>query len=153
VTSKFLFLAAAALPLSFPAMGAASIVISNGNAAGVGLNDPSPAAPVGGNTGTTLGEQRLNALMHAASIWAATLDSSVTITIIAQFTSLPCNATGAVLGSTGPTSIHADFTGALRANTWYPQALANKLFTNDLAPLPDFVSSFNSNIGQPNCLT
>ena len=38
---------------------AATIVIINGNAAGVGFNDPTAAAPVGGNAGTTLGQQRL----------------------------------------------------------------------------------------------
>ena len=39
--------------------GPAQFVIVNINAPGVGFNDPTPAAPVGGNTGTTLGEQRL----------------------------------------------------------------------------------------------
>ena len=35
--------------------GPAQIVIVNINAPGVGFNDPTPRAPVGGNTGTTLG--------------------------------------------------------------------------------------------------
>jgi hypothetical protein len=39
--------------------GAATITIVNGDAAGVGFNDTTPAVQVGGNTGTTLGEQRL----------------------------------------------------------------------------------------------
>ena len=43
------------------AQAAATLVIVNGNAPGVGFNDPTPVAPVGGNPGTTLGQQRLNA--------------------------------------------------------------------------------------------
>ena len=35
--------------------GGAKITIINGNAPGVGFNDTTPAAPVGGNTGTTIG--------------------------------------------------------------------------------------------------
>ena len=78
--------------------GPAQFVIVNLNAPGVGFNDPTPAAPVGGNTGTTLGEQRLIAFQHAASIWSARLNSDVPIRIRAQFTSLAPN----VLGSAGP---------------------------------------------------
>jgi len=39
--------------------GAATIAIVNGDPAGVGFNDPTSAAPVGGNLGTTLGQQRM----------------------------------------------------------------------------------------------
>ena len=48
-----------AAPLS--AHAAATIVIINNNQPGVGFNDATAAAPVGGNPGTTLGQQRLNA--------------------------------------------------------------------------------------------
>ena len=47
-------MSAAILALPAISQGAATIVIQNGNAAGVGFNDPTPAAPVGGNAGTTL---------------------------------------------------------------------------------------------------
>ena len=40
-------------------LAAATITILNTNAAGVGFNDPTAATPLGGNTGTTVGEQRL----------------------------------------------------------------------------------------------
>ena len=63
------------------ASAAATITIVNVNAPGVGFNDPTPAAPVGGNPGTTVGDQRLNAFTHAAGIWGGTLDSSVEIFI------------------------------------------------------------------------
>lgn len=57
------------LSLSSSAFGAATIVIQNGDAAGVGFNDTTAVAPIGGNTGTTLGQQRLNAFQFAANIW------------------------------------------------------------------------------------
>ena len=151
MTTRFLF-SALLLPVALHA--AATIVIVNNNAAGVGFNDATPAAPVGGNTGTTLGQQRLNAFSHAANIWGATLTSSVPIVVQAQFTALTCTATGAVLGSAGPTTVHANFVGAPFTGFWYHQALANKLFGADLAPANvDINANFNSNLGQAGCLT
>lgn len=137
------------------AQAAATIVIVNQNAPGEGFNDPTPAAPVGGNTGTTLGQQRLNAFQHAANIWGATLTSNVTIRIGAAFVPLTCTATGAVLGSAGAYEIWTDFPNAPRANTWYPSALASKLAGTDLtAPLdPHIIARFNSRLGLfPDCL-
>lgn len=152
--NNVLLAVAAVFPLSLPVMGAATIVINNVNAAGVGFNDTTPAAPVGGNTGTTLGQQRLNAFTHAANIWGAKLTSGITIIINAQFTPLTCTATSAVLGSAGATTIHANFVGALKTNTWYSQALANKLSNSDLdATNADINANFNSNLGNPGCLT
>ena len=43
---------------------AVTITIVNKDAAGQGLNDPTPATPVGGNPGTTIGQQRLNVLQE-----------------------------------------------------------------------------------------
>ena len=83
-------------------------MIVNINDPGVGFNDPTPASPVGGNTGTTLGEQRLIAFTHAASIWSARLDSSVPIRIRARFIAL---GTG-ILGSAGPIQVFRDFPNA-----------------------------------------
>jgi PA domain len=68
--------------------GGATIIVRNVSAAGVGFNDPTPAAPVGGNTGTTLGEQRLIAFEHAAKLWGQTIDSNVTIRVDARFRAL-----------------------------------------------------------------
>lgn len=127
--------------------GPAQIVIVNLNAPGVGFNDPTPAAPVGGNTGTTRGEQRLIAFEHAAKIWAARLDSDVPIRIRAQFTSLGAG----VLGSAGPVSVVRDFPNAPLPGTWYHVALANKLAGVDLIlPSPqssgdDISANFSTN--------
>lgn len=55
--NKRLLAVALALGLS-GAANAADVRPLNADAPGVGLNDPTPATPVGGNYGTTVGEQR-----------------------------------------------------------------------------------------------
>lgn len=150
---------ALALALALAAMtsahAAANIVIINKNDPGVGFNDPTPVAPVGGNPGTTLGQQRLNAFQRAADLWGATLDSSVTIRIGASFEPLSCTANSAVLGSAGANEIWTDFKNAPRAKTWYPSALASKLAGEDLATpgQPHIIARFNSRLGLfPDCM-
>jgi hypothetical protein len=128
--------------------GPAQFVIVNINAAGVGFNDPTPVAPVGGNTGTTLGQQRLIAFQHAANIWSARLDSNVPIRIRAQFTPLGAG----VLGSAGPVNVVRDFPNAPLPGTWHHVALANKLAGVDLLPANDdinanFSTNFNFYLG------
>ncbi len=152
-----LLLGAAAMALAFaaagPAQAAATIVIKNINLPGVGFNDVTPATPVGGNNGTTVGQQRLIAFTHAANIWGATLTSAVPIVINAHFTPLPCTATSAVLGSAGPTQAFINFPGAPKTNTIYPYALANKLYGSEIATTPggQINANFNSNLGKPGC--
>lgn len=142
-----------AVLLSCACLGAAnaavSIVIINGDGPGEGFNDPTPAAPVGGNTGTTLGQQRLIAFTHAANIWGSKLTSTVPIRIHAVFDPLPCTANSGVLGSAGAWDVFADFPGALKANTWYPAALANKLSGTDQSSAgdPHIGATFNSRLG------
>lgn len=149
-------LLAAALALSFAAAGAqaaATIVINNQNAPGIGFNDPTPATPVGGNTGTTVGQQRLIAFTYAANIWGATVTSAVPIVINAQFTALPCTATSAVLGSAGATQAFINFPGAQKQNTIYSYALANKLYGQEISDTPggQINANFNANLGKPGC--
>jgi hypothetical protein len=129
------------------------ITIINNDPPGAGFNDPTPVAPVGGNPGTTLGQQRLIAFQFAAEIWGSQLKSAVPIEVLANFLPLPCDATSAVLGAAGSLYILSDF-GAGKPATWYSAALSNKLTKTDLVPeLPDIRAFFNSNLGQPNCLT
>ncbi|MGE3958091.1 MAG: PA domain-containing protein [Vicinamibacterales bacterium] len=141
-----------------PVFGAATITIVNVNATGVGFNDPTPATPVGGNPGTTVGEQRLIAFQHAANIWGAALDSSIEIRIQASFVPLTCTATAGTLGSAGAIQIISDFPGAEYPNVWYHVALANKLSQDDQAPgapntsADDIRARFNSELGKPGCL-
>jgi hypothetical protein len=146
------FVALSLLPLAQRAQaGPAQIVIVNINAPGVGFNDPTPATPVGGNTGTTLGQQRMIAFEHAARLWGARLDSTVPIRIRARFVSLGPG----VLGSAGPLAVASDFPDAPLANTWYHIALANALAGEDLDPAGDdigtnFSTNFNFYLGLDN---
>jgi hypothetical protein len=133
---------------------AATFVLVNNDGAGEGFNDPTPVSPVGGNPGTTLGEQRLNVFKTAGLIWGSLLPSNVTIEVDATFDPLtPCDSTSGVLGSAGATSVLSDFSGALVANTWYPIALANKLAGSDQAPgTGDITAQFNSSVDNSTCL-
>ncbi|PZP36559.1 MAG: peptidase [Roseateles depolymerans] len=144
--------------LSAGLMGAAhadvQIIINNINAAGVGFNDTTPAAPVGGNTGTTLGEQRLIAFTYAANLWGKALTSTQPIIINAQFSALACTSTSATLGSAGATSIFRNFANAPLTNTWYSYALANKISGSYLgtANAAQINANFNVNLGNTGCL-
>ena len=146
-------LAAALLVVGALTANAATIVINNIDGAGEGFNDPTPAAPVGGNPGTTVGAQRLYIFQYAANIWGALLPSVPVITINSAFNPLTCTATSAVLGSAGPISVNRDFAGAPMAGHWYHAALANRLFGADLAATSEINAQFNSNLnGSATCL-
>jgi hypothetical protein len=143
-------IAALALACGFGnVQAAATIVIVNQNGPGTGFNDATPATPVGGNPGTTLGQQRLNAFQRAADIWGATLTSTATIRIGASFVPLACTSNSAVLGSAGANEIWSDFPNAPRAATWYPSALASKLAGQDIATPgePHIIARFNARLG------
>jgi hypothetical protein len=135
------------------ARAAAIIVIQNNDSPNVGFNDPTPVAPVGNNTGTTLGQQRLNAFQFAANIWGATLNSSVTITIQANWAPLTCSSSTGTLAQSGATDIVADFPNAPVAGTWYSVALANALSgTDQNGSTAEIRATFNSSVGNPGCL-
>ncbi|MDQ3803803.1 MAG: peptidase [Acidobacteriota bacterium] len=130
------------------AHAAAQIVIIINDGPGEGFNDPTPAAPVGGNPGTTLGQQRQIAFQHAADIWGATLDSPEPIFIVAAFNPLAPN----VLGSAGAWDVFSDFTGSGLfpgsefPQTWYSSALADKRAGRDMdVTSPDINAQFSSN--------
>lgn len=133
---------------------AATITIVNGDAPGVGFNDPTPITPVGGNLGNTLGAQRLNAFQAAASKWGETLDSSVPIRVLATWEALPCSDGAAVLGSAGALEVFSDFPGAPQPHAWFGKAETSKLLGVDADPdVPDIRARFNVNLGLPGCLT
>src|SRR5262245_58624025 len=81
-----------------PAFARATSTILNADGPNEGFNAPTPAAPVGGNPGTTIGAQRLIAFQLAADIWGAALDSNVPIVIQSNFDPLFCDNASAVLG-------------------------------------------------------
>jgi hypothetical protein len=154
-------LIAAACALTCLGAHAATINITSRDAAGYGFNDPTPVAPVGGNTGTTLGEQRWNVYKYVAHVWEQALQSDVTINVSAGWEALTCTSTTATLGSASAWNMWRDFAGGV-PGTWYPQALANKLAHTDLSAgqkddgtgygNADIKTQFNGNLGNPGCL-
>ncbi len=153
-------LVAAACALTCLAAEAATIKIQSRDPAGYGFNDPTPVAPVGGNMGTTLGEQRLIVYRHVADIWEKNLQSDVEIVVSAGWENLTCSANSATLGSASAWNIWYGFEGGV-PNTWYPQALANKLAGTNLSEGQidttgynnvDIKTQFNARLGAPDCL-
>ncbi len=142
------------LGLGMSTAQAANIVVVNNDSPDEGFNDTTPATPVGGNPGTTLGQQRLNALQFAANLLGARLASNITIPIDAEFNPQQCSPGNATLAAAGATTLVADFRNAPFADTFYPVALANALANEDLAAGPDIGATFNSGIdNNPECLT
>ncbi len=141
-TQSLTIIALFVIGLSAGVLSAASFVIVNGDGAGEGLNDPTPVAPVGGNTGTTLGEQRMIVLQAVADVWAAKIVSSVDIRILARFNSMGnCN----VLGSTGPGDAFMNFPGAPVPNVLFHGAIADSITGVDQDPTDaDFFITYNS---------
>lgn len=149
--------------LCVPAMGA-NIILNNVDAAGVGFNDPAAAAPVGGNTGTTVGAQRLIAYQKALELWGKTLQSDATIVVRGSFARLTCTSTSAVLAQAGALQIFSNFPNAALADHWYGVALANAIAGEDLTPGPldipgpgdlfndDIIANFNGALGAADCL-
>lgn len=126
----------------FSRADAATVEINFGN----GFNDSTPAAPVGGNSGTTLGEQRRILFQAAADIWGAAIDSDVPITVQADFAVLQCMNNMAVLGSAGPASLNTN-PALMGGNVFYPRALEDALTGSELDPgQPDITSTFNSQL-------
>lgn len=152
--TRFLALLLLLACVASPRDARAGYVIVNMDGPGEGFNDPTPVAPVGGNPGTTVGQQRLNVFVKAGEIWDALLQSSITIRVQASFDPLPCGPTSGVLGGAGPNAIDADFSGATQPGTWYAGAEANRLALTDLDPADDDIGAqFNSVIGTAGCLT
>ena len=134
---------------------ATSISLNMLNNANEGLNDNTAVAPIGGNIGVTLGQQRQNVIHFAARLLEQVIDSSVPITIDAEFEALSCSSTAATLGSSGPSSYHYGNASSNYpvANTYYVQALANSITGNDLSTANDMTLTFNSDIDNNNdCL-
>lgn len=133
--------------------GTGRMLIVNADAPGIGFNDPTPVEPVGGNPGTTRGEQRYNVYLKAAELYSAVLDTNVDIRVRGSFAPLDCGDTSAILGQTFVFNWHANFANAPRTDVYYPAALANKFAGVDLnASQDDMFIQFNSAVDEPTCL-
>jgi hypothetical protein len=132
----------AATTIARVAQAEATFVINVLDAPGVGFSDNTPATPVGGNTGTTVGQQRLIVFQAAADAWGRVLESPVSIVVEASFAPLACAANSAVAGQAAPYSI--DNYPGLPTTGAYPLALANRLLGRDLFPdSADISAQFN----------
>ncbi|WP_420155714.1 T9SS type A sorting domain-containing protein [Siphonobacter sp.] len=87
------------------------------------------------------------AFQYAVDIWSSLIVSPVPIRVRAIWTNLGGNANGSiVLGGARPYAYVAGVQGALKANTAYPIALAEKLARQNLnGDQPDIYCQFNSN--------
>ena len=138
---------------------AAKIVLVNEDDPDVGLNETTPATRVGGNPGTTLGEQRRIAYQYAMDLWGTLLKSDVEIRVKGSFAPLSCyiepnGSARIVLGHASEISkVHgSQIPGAKFAEAWYPIALANSLAGKDLdKDKDDIYTAFSSAIDQPDC--
>ncbi len=81
------------------------------------------------------------AFQRAVNIWAARLNSTVPITVHAEYRDL---GNPNILGSAGPSFIHRNFPNAPLPNVFYVDALANKLRGQQLNAAFDCNCDFNS---------
>ena len=159
-----LLAAAAVLSLSAPA-GAAVFTLVNVDPPGVGFNDNTAATPVGGNTGTTLGQQRLNVFTRAFAFWGDRMEQvngqgqNFEIRVEATFAPITdgggnplCNQFGGVLGAAGADAFFANFGGG-QNNVWYHSVVADHVSQGDIDPgFPDISATFNSDVDEEFCL-
>ena len=88
-------------------------------------NDPTPASPVGGNPGTTLGEQRRNAMREALRQLGAGLDSEIPISVRACWNALAVDTNGSTtLAAASPDDFVIDDRSLVLSNgsTFRPSA-------------------------------
>ena len=129
------------------AQAGSTFVLVNVDGPGEGLNDPTPISAKGGNSATSLGEARLQAVELAVALWANLLTSEVPIRVEVQFDPMGGTESSAVLGLGGASAVFRDFLGAPRPATWYPSALADRLAGMDLDPIgSDLSVIFNSDV-------
>ncbi len=121
---------------------------------GHGFNDTTPATPVGGNTGTTVGEQRLKVFEEAARVWGQVLPGTTPIRVEASFAALQCSETSAVVGQAYALNAYSGFPGAPLPGTYYVKALADQLRGHEIDPGTNAIhAEFNGSLGQSGCLT
>jgi hypothetical protein len=120
---------------------------------GAGFNDTTPRAPEGGNSGTTLGQQRQILFQAAADVWGAQLGSAQTIKVAAEFVNLTCSPSSGVLGAAGPTNFLSIGSGA--NERFFSIAEAEALLgTNENGAEAEIDAQFNAQLDNqsPSCL-
>jgi hypothetical protein len=148
---KNLFIALISLILMVVSTSAYAVVsITTTDGENEGFNDTTPTTPIGGNPGTTIGEQRLNVFNRAAELLSAQFDISVPMIINANFNPLTCDQFEAILGQAGPLSAQIDEA----SRSIIPMPLYNQLIGYDYKlGQADIQATFNSSIdNNDNCL-
>lgn len=88
-----------------------------------------------------------NSFQAAVDIWANLITSPVPIRITATWRVIDSGSnSGTILGQASPADFTRNFPGQIRANTWYPMALAEKIAGQELNSVndPDITAEFNS---------
>ena len=136
-----------------PAAHAAKINVINLDTPGVGLNDTAPAMPVGGNPGTTRGQQAQIVYQFAADLWGGVLESGQDINVYASFRRLNCTASGGTLAQAGANDVWLlNFGDRYRAvGAPLAEALLDQNLSDPSDP-GDITTSFNGAMGQADCL-
>lgn len=143
--NHFLFVAVFFLPTTVVWAATFNIVYEDNGS--FGFNAATSREPIGGNEGTTLGQQRRNVLEKAAEIWGQYLESDVEIEISAKFMKLGGDSSGTTLASAGPVYLYTDFDNQPNPETWYAAALANSLADSDLEEnVPDIELTINESV-------
>jgi hypothetical protein len=114
-----------------------TINVKNAPSADEAFNDATPATPVGGNPGTTLGEQRQLAFNYAMDIISQSLNSVAPIKVRLKTLDIPSNEFGTILAGAGPLFFlngqEAGWTDGVSAKILYPSALAKKISKSSLS--------------------
>lgn len=115
---------------------------------GTGFSDSTIVSPEGGNSGTTLGQQRTILFQAAANVWGAALSSSQVIKVNATFTALSCTATAGTLGSAGAATNIVLNVGSKQR--YFAVALAEALVSQDIngTGVAEINANFNSRVDQ-----
>ncbi len=145
--------AAAAFSVNFNSLGTASRPCSNAE-----WFATTAVAPIGGNPGTTLGEQRRNAMLRAAETLAQQMQSPVPISIDACWDNLG-TGNSVTLAAAGPRSVIRDLPSLDRKYTWYAGPPAARLAgtslcraLNDDCSVAEIQATFNNQVDTPNAL-
>ncbi|MGH8090239.1 MAG: hypothetical protein ACREO6_02175 [Rudaea sp.] len=129
--------------------------------------DPTAATPIGGNNGTTLGQQRKNALTQAANELVTQLGILTTVTVQACGARLGGTDKSATLAHAGATSFFYDepqfpSPSLPQKYTWYPSTAATRLNGSSLCGFAggpcdtksndEIAATFNMDIGSSTVL-
>ena len=146
---KIILLSLIVLWAALNTANAAIFTIFNADFVGEGLNDITPASPVGGNPGNTIGGQRNYVVQQVLNEWGARIYSPVPIQVEVAFDPLTCTNSQAVLGAAGPTTVAKSYFDKGRTIAWSPAALVNSQSGYDAIGglTSDITAVFNTVLG------